>query len=186
MPRSATVLPALLLLLPLAACDTAGDSTPGPIRRVVIEEVEVENAPLLRPDGDDWDSGGGIGLGEEPDIYFDLVNADTGGPIMATTVDEYSNVRPEDLPLVWSTTPGTDEKAMSEVIFTRFSTPLSFDLYDEDPQVTKGEDDFMGSSETFTIQTLVDMANPPTVFTVSSPDTSDVDISIRMRLRYER
>ena len=174
---------ALALLLPLAACDTGGDDDDGAIRRVLITEVEVEAAPLVQDDGDDWDSGAGIGAGEEPDIYFELVNSDTGSPILATTVEEFSNVQPDDLPIVWSTTPGTDEMMMEEVSFTRFGTPLAFDLWDEDPQLTKGDDDFMGSTESFLIQDLIDQPTPPTVFTVQSDDGS---ISVRMRLRYER
>jgi hypothetical protein len=176
---------ALTLLLYLPACDTGDDDGTGEITRVVITEVEVENAPLVQPDGDDWD-GGVLGVGEEPDIYFDLVNADTGSPILGTTVEEFSDVQQEDLPIVWSPTPGADENTMEEIEFTRFGTPLAFDLWDADPELTKGDDDFMGSTESFTIQELVDMTTPPTVFTVQCPDTSDVDISIRIRLRYER
>lgn len=185
MTRFSLALLALASLLPLAACDN-GDSDDGTISRVFITEVEIERLPLVRPDdGDDWD-GGILGVGEEPDVYFELVNNDTGSPIQSTTVDEFTDVEADDLPLVWSSTPGSDERAFTEVEFTRFGTPLAFDLYDEDPQLTKGDDDFMGSTESFTIQELVDMTTPPTVFTVQSADSSDSDISIRLRLRYER
>jgi hypothetical protein len=182
--RPSLALLALALFLPLSACDLFGgdEDGDGAITRVTITEVEVESAPLT-DDGDDWDSGGGIGVGEEPDIYIDLVNADTGSPILSTPPEEFSDVRAEDFPIVWSTSPGADEQQLGELSFTRFGTPLAFDLYDADNPITKGDDDYMGSTESFTIQELVDMPTPPTLFTIES---TDGEISIRIRLDYDR
>ena len=172
-----------LTLLPLAACDTGDPSDPDTtIRRVVITEVSVDDAPLLREDGDDWD-GGVFGLGVNPDIFFELVNDDTGSFLIDPPVDNFTDVDANDFPLVWSASPGTDERAMDEVAFAqnRFDVSLAFDLYDEDPELTQGEDDYMGSTEAFNLQDLVDGSRPSFL----DLESADGEISVRVRLRYE-
>ena len=139
------------------------------IRNVFIREIEIEVAPLLRPDGSDWDNVI-LGIGDEPDIYFDLVNDDTGGLIASTLGDDFANVESQDFPLVWVFDP--------EIPFTRFSTSLAFDIWDSD----SNDDDFMGNTEAFTIQQLIDRG-APVLFTIQS---SDGLISVRIRLLYER
>ena len=157
----------LVLLLFVAACDT-GDPMGDEIRRVIITEVEIEAAPLVRSNGDDWD-GGILGF-ERPDIYFDLVNADTGGNAFSTFDDDFSDVDNDDFPLVWVFDPG--------IQFTIFTAPLAFQIWDADDN----DDDFMGMTNSFTIQQLIDQG-APVLFTIQSADGS---ISVRIRLEYSR
>ncbi len=157
-----------LFVLPITACDSnSADPMGDEIRDVFISEIEIEFAPLLRPDGSDWDDVI-LGIGDEPDIYFDLVNDDTGGIIASTQGDDFPNVESQDFPLVWVFDP--------EISFTRFSTSLSFDIWDSD----SNNDDIMGNTEAFTIQQLID-GGAPVLFTIQS---SDGLFSVRIRLRY--
>jgi hypothetical protein len=169
---------ALPLLLPLAACDLFGgddDDGDGTIRRVLITEIAIDDAPLTAPDGDGWDndiSGGG------PDIYVELVNADTGSLVESFLEHEFPNVDQQDFPLEYDLDTDPDHEPIT---FTRFNTELAFDLWDEDPQLTKGDDDFMGSTESFNLQSLVD-GDRPTFLRI---DSADGEISVSIRLRYE-
>ncbi len=167
--RSRT-LPLLLALAlsGLAACDT-GEPSPDEIRRVFIREIDVDAAPIFNPDDPDGDWDGDLGGG--PDIYVDLVNDDTGSILFSTDNAVVSNVRSQDLPLVFTITPELD--------FSRFDTPLAFDLYDYDPTTA---DDFMGSTERFTIQDILD-AGAPAFYRVES---ADGQVVVSVRLRYER
>ena len=133
----------LVLLLFVAACDT-GDPMGDEIRRVLITEVEIEAAPLVRSTGDDWD-GGILGF-ERPVVVHD------------------------DFPLVWVFDPG--------IQFTIFTAPLAFQIWDADDN----DDDFMGMTNSFTIQQLIDQG-APVLFTIQSADGS---ISVRIRLEYSR
>ncbi len=170
MPRFFSVLLVLLLVVPLAACDS-GDPMGTQIRTVFISDIEIERAPLMRPDGSDWDDGI-IGIGDEPDIYFDLVNDDTGSINASTFGDDFPNVENQDFPLVWVFDP--------EITFTRFTTQLAFDILDSDDTNNPVESDFMGSTQAFTIQQLID-SGAPSLFTIQSVDGL---ISVRIRLRY--
>ncbi|MDX1419872.1 MAG: hypothetical protein R3181_07895 [Rubricoccaceae bacterium] len=170
-----------MLALSLSGCDTGDPSDPDTtIRRVIITEIIVDDAPLLRENGDDWD-GGAFGVGEEPDIFVELVNDDTGSFLFDPPVDNFSNVDANDFPLVWSSSPGPDEETLDETVFTRFNTNLAVDLYDEDPELTKGDDDFMGSTEAFNLQDLVDGDRPQFL----RLESADGEIQVSLRLRYE-
>ena len=165
---------ALAPLLLLAACDTGGDGDDdGTIRRVLI--TEIDDAPLTAPDGGGWDndiSGGG------PDIYLELVNDDTGSLVESFQGNEFSNVDDQDFPLEYDL---DTDPALDPIVFTRFNTPLAFDLYDEDPQLTKGEDDYMGSTEAFNLQELIDGGRPSFL----RVESTDGLITVSIRLRYE-
>ena len=178
--------PFLLLLLlpflaPLAGCDS-GDPTPDEIRRVYITEVEITSLDFFNPNSSDgdWDSDFGGG----PDVYFDLVNDITGAIYESTQGNEHANVRQADLPIVWSSSPSGDERDIAEYDFGTgdFDTDLAFDLWDEDPQLTKGDDDFMGFTDAFRIRDILDVGAPNTY----RIDSADGLISVRIRLRYTR
>ena len=168
MSRFFRFLPVLALTLPLGACDS--DDPDGTIRRVLITEIAIDDAPLLRPDGDSWDSGSGIGLGDEPDLYVELVNDDSGSIVESFRDENFSNVDERDFPLVY-------DLGEFPIEFSRFNTALAFDLYDEDPQLTKGEDDFVGSTGAFNIQDLIDGGRPN--FLRLSSDDGEITVSVR-------
>ena len=164
MLRSRLVLPLLAGLLVLSACDT-GDPTPDEVRRVFITEIAIDDAPLMQPNGDDWDGATGGG----PDIYIELIN---GGALVASFEgDEFSGVDNNDFPLVWLPVP--------EIEFTRFNVDLGVDLFDEDPTTA---DDFMGGTETVNLQELIDSGVPNFV----RLESADEEIQVSIRLRYER
>ena len=171
MPRSALALLALTLLLPLAACDSGDPNDPDTtIRRVVITEIAIDDAPLT-DNGNDWDGT----LGGGPDIYVLLVNDDSGSVVESFEDDDFSNVDDQDFPLVY-------DLSNDPIEFTRFNTNLAFDLYDADEPLTQGDDDYMGSTEAFNLQALVD-GNRPNFLRL---DSADGQISVSIRLRYER
>ena len=161
-----------LLVLPFAACDSS-DPMGNEIRTVFITEIEIEQAPLTRPDGSDWDDHI-LGIGNEPDIYFDLINADTFGITESTLGEDFANVDNQDFPLVWLYDPGID--------FAFFSTSLAFRIWDSDDKNDPTESDEMGITQAFTIQQLIDSGSP-SLFTIQSASGL---ISVRIRLRYER
>lgn len=172
MPRSRIALLLAALALPaLAACDT-GDPTPDQIRRVVITEIRITDAPLRQPDGDHWDS-----LNGAPDIYVELIN-ETGNTVVESYRDEhFPNVDGNDFPLVYAL--GTD---LPELTFNAFDLDLVFDLFDEDPSLTKGDDDYMGSTNVLNLLDVINSGAPSSA-SVTSPDGS---IAVRVNLRYER
>ncbi|NNF57397.1 MAG: hypothetical protein HKN04_04075 [Rhodothermaceae bacterium] len=170
MMRSRLTLLLLACLLPLSACDTQ-DPDPNNVQRVFITEVRIVDAPLLRPDGDDWDS-----LGGNPDIYVELVNATSGNIIESYRDENFSNVGDNDFPLVYDLGMG-----LPEIEFNSFNGVLAFDMYDEDPQLTKGDDDYMGSTEEFTLRDIIDSGTPQFV----SLTSANSDIVIRITLDYD-
>lgn len=156
---------ALLALLPLAACDS-GDADPDDISRVIITQVTIEDVPNLMPDGDAWDEDP-TGISSDPDLYFDLLT--TGGSLEATTEDDdQANIDPDtDLPVSWT---------LSET-FNRFDQALYFEIFDKDPT----SEDFMGETETFLLQDLVDQNR-----TFVSLESDDGEIFMTVRVQFER
>lgn len=170
MLRSRFALLLLVASLTLSACDS-GMPNPNDIRRVFITQISIDDAPLFQPDGERWD--GGI-LPSGPDLYVELVNDDTGTLVESYDGADFSDVDTQDFPLIYDL--GTVD--FPEIEFTRFSTSLAFDVYDEDPTT---EDDYIGSTEAFNLQDLIDSGLPNFV----RLESADGEIQISFRLRYQ-
>lgn len=176
---SLAVLALTALVISSTGCDTS-EPTLNEIRRVFITEVRIASVDFVNPESSDgdWDSDFGGG----PDVYFDLVDDDTGAIYESTLGDEFPNVDSRDLPLVWSASPGSNERSIPEIDVNQFNRLFAFDIWDEDPQLTKGDDDFMGFTESFTFGEIIDRGAPAS-FRVQSADGRTV---VDMQLRYTR
>lgn len=151
----------LISLLPLSACDSGDPANQNP-RRVVITEVNIEAWPLRKPNGDQWDSFPTA----DPDLYWNLV--DNGGQLLHTTEDDdASNVGDDDIGPQW----------LPELQFTNFNRTLGFEVWDSDTN----DDDFMGATETFSLQTFADQGYR----TFASIESDDGQVIVTIRLRWE-
>ena len=163
----------LLAPLALAACDTGSPSDPDDIRRAYITEIVVESVPLTMPDGSGWDGSTGAG----PDVYVELVNDNTGSPIVDTEAGHVSNVSSTSFPLRWTFGSGPDDYG-PEIEFSRFDTPLALDVYDFDPTTS---DEYMGSTEQFRIRDFIESAGGPRTYVPVRSEDGLYNLAIRLR-----
>ncbi|MDX1439073.1 MAG: hypothetical protein R3284_04135 [Rubricoccaceae bacterium] len=150
-------------LLPFWGCDSNSDPGSQNYTRVVITEVNIEAWPIREPGGDRWDSFPTA----DPDLYWVLV--DSGGQLLHTTEDDDApNVGDNDIGPQWIT----------NLQFTGFNRTLKFEIWDSDSD----EDDYMGETETFSLQTFADQGYR----TFASLENGDGSVIVTIRLRWER
>lgn len=153
---------AVLLVLPIAACDS-NSAESGDFNRVIITEVNIESWPTRKPNGDRWDGQPTA----DPDLYFEL--RDSGGQILQDFHDENArDVGDNEIGPQW----------LTNFVFDNFNRTLHFRVCDSD-----GDDcDVMADTESFSFMDLADQG----FRTFLSLESEDEITIVTVRLQWER
>lgn len=155
----------LLALLPLAACDSGGTDE---ITRVTITSITVDEAPLVAPDGGDWDNGLGQG---SADVY---VRAQLDGiTVRDTRRSDFEDLDAGDLPAELDLDGG--------IVLNQLVGDLTFEMVDNDGGAASA-DALMGETDPANLASLV--ASEQAVRSFSSTGTQGQRVVLRVTFEY--
>lgn len=155
----------LLLVAALAACDSGTDA----VTQVRITSITVDDAPLVAPDGGDWDNG--IGQGSA-DVY---VRAQINGITVADNrSSDFEDLDANDIP--------ADLDLDGGFTINQLMGTLTFEMVDNDGGAASS-DPVMGETEGTALETLID--GQTRVRTFSGTGTQGNRVVLRVTFNYD-